>query len=374
MTAGTKSAKVKIRYLVSKGGRYYWRPKKADVEIGFYNESLGKDLITAIKKAQKLNKKLDDYRNNGILPYEQKDKKTKFGSVKHAVELYRKSRGYLELSPITQRNYETYLKRIDQRYGHLDIANLEKKHATKIYEKELTEYGQPRRAEDLAKVFGNVVKNAIAEGIYHGSNPFRELNKKRNPPRQEMWQEEDYINILDACDQLGYEGIKTAIMLSYWGGQRQTDILNMSWNDLKEGYWELKQSKTKAVVRIPIMVLKPLQKHLSLLQKKGLFVVCFNDKNSNIIKKYDRSLFDKHFRKARALSGVDQKLQFKDFRRTAVTKLAQAGCSVPEIASFTGHTVKSVSNMMSVYLSRKGGVSMEAGKKLMLKFNNFNNR
>jgi len=55
---------------------------------------------------------------------------------------------------------------------------------------------------------------------------------------------------------------------------------------------------------------------------------------------------------------------FHDLRGTAVTRLALAGCTVPEIASITGHSLKEVNGILdSHYLSRDAGLAEQAIRK-----------
>jgi len=48
-------------------------------------------------------------------------------------------------------------------------------------------------------------------------------------------------------------------------------------------------------------------------------------------------------------------LQFLHLRHTAVTELAQAGATVPEIAAISGHSIKSVELILERYLVRTAG-------------------
>jgi len=45
-------------------------------------------------------------------------------------------------------------------------------------------------------------------------------------------------------------------------------------------------------------------------------------------------------------------LQFRDLRRTAAVRLAEAGCTVPEIAAITGHTIDTTARILEAYLPR----------------------
>ena len=58
-------------------------------------------------------------------------------------------------------------------------------------------------------------------------------------------------------------------------------------------------------------------------------------------------------------------LTFHDLRGTAVTRLAKAGCTVPEIATITGHSLKDVGTILdSHYLSRDHALGESAIRKL----------
>jgi hypothetical protein len=71
---------------------------------------------------------------------------------------------------------------------------------------------------------------------------------------------------------------------------------------------------------------------------------------------YNANQFSKLFRKVRAeaakgnfVSIADK--QFLDLRDTAVTRLALAGCTIPEIRAITGHTLETVHQILQHYLA-----------------------
>ena len=81
---------------------------------------------------------------------------------------------------------------------------------------------------------------------------------------------------------------------------------------------------------------------------------------------WTESGFRAAWRKGCIASGITN-LTFHDIRGTAVTRLAQAGCTVPEIATFTGHSLKDVGNILdSHYLHRDDGLANSAMEKLEL--------
>ena len=74
--------------------------------------------------------------------------------------------------------------------------------------------------------------------------------------------------------------------------------------------------------------------------------------------------FRSSWRKACAKAGVVG-VTFHDLRGTAVTRLALCGCTEPEIATFTGHTLSDVRSILeSHYLHRDPALAESALRKL----------
>ena len=79
---------------------------------------------------------------------------------------------------------------------------------------------------------------------------------------------------------------------------------------------------------------------------------------------WTESGFRASWRKACKKAGISG-VTFHDLRGTAVTRLALSGCSVAEIASITGHSLKDVGAIIDThYLKRDGGLAVSAIKKL----------
>ena len=62
------------------------------------------------------------------------------------------------------------------------------------------------------------------------------------------------------------------------------------------------------------------------------------------------------------LPGSDQpvELHFHDLRGTAVTLLSEAGCTPQQIATITGHSLKTVHRILERYLARTRGLAEQA--------------
>jgi integrase len=62
------------------------------------------------------------------------------------------------------------------------------------------------------------------------------------------------------------------------------------------------------------------------------------------------------------LPGSDQpvELHFHDLRGTAITLLSEAGCTPQQIATITGHSLKTVHRILERYLARTRGLAEQA--------------
>jgi integrase len=70
------------------------------------------------------------------------------------------------------------------------------------------------------------------------------------------------------------------------------------------------------------------------------------------------------FSEARKAAGIDG-VSFGDLRGTAVTRLALAGCTIPEICAITGHSHEDANRILQAhYLHRDPEIAWNAIRKL----------
>jgi integrase len=119
----------------------------------------------------------------------------------------------------------------------------------------------------------------------------------------------------------------------------------------------LRQGKTKAHVVIPVGA--PLRVFLDATPKKAETILSTTRGTA-----WTEGGFRASWRTACKAAGVEG-LTFHDLRGTAVTRLALAGCEVPEIAAITGHKLSKVAGILdSHYLSRDVALGFSAIRKL----------
>lgn len=78
---------------------------------------------------------------------------------------------------------------------------------------------------------------------------------------------------------------------------------------------------------------------------------------------YREDNFRHVFREIAQAAGIEG-LWFMDLRRTAVVRMAEAGCSTPEIAAVTGHELERTARILEVYLPRTPEMARNAVVKL----------
>ena len=74
--------------------------------------------------------------------------------------------------------------------------------------------------------------------------------------------------------------------------------------------------------------------------------------------------FDRAFRKIARAAGIPDTCSTVTLRRSSTVKLAEAGCSVPEIAAIGGWSVNSVTKMLEIYMPRNTRMARHAITKL----------
>ena len=60
--------------------------------------------------------------------------------------------------------------------------------------------------------------------------------------------------------------------------------------------------------------------------------------------------FNERFRRIAEHAGIDA--QARDLRRTAMLRMAEAGATVPQIASVSGHSIEATQRILETYLPR----------------------
>lgn len=147
------------------------------------------------------------------------------------------------------------------------------------------------------------------------------------------------------------------LLLALWTGQRQGDLLRLSWSAYDGTHIRLRQSKTGARVVLPVGA--PLKAALDAAKKHGPLIL-----TNSLRRPWTSHGFQASWRIAAIKAGIVG-VTFHDLRGTAVTRLAIVGCTEAEIATITGHSLRDVRSILDAnYLHRDPALAESAIKKL----------
>jgi integrase len=244
-------------------------------------------------------------------------------------------------------------------------------------------------ARGLAMANGmmSALSAALAWGRLHGwlpkvhgqiaNNPASRLDLPGAAVRIRIGTDAEIRSLVEASDRvlvggLALSAIGDATLTGLFSGQRKKDVLEFVPGELTNSRIELVQSKTRARVSIPMAprLVERIAAGRARRAKAGYRVV-----SQNIVihegtgLPYHGGTFAEHFQMVRAEavkacpSVAD--FTFPDLRDTAVTWYARAGCTVPEIASITGHSLASIYAILKHYLALDAELADNAVKKLV---------
>ena len=261
----------------------------------------------------------------------------------------------------TRRDYIKQIAKIEHKFGDCPIKALADPRTRGIFMEWRDELSKasPRQADYawavLARVFswakdrGKIAVNPCERGgrVYHGNRV------------DQVWSVEDEAAFLKHAPA----HLHLPLLLALWTGQRQGDLLRLTWFAYDGANIRLRQSKSmrrgKRPVNVVIPVGTPLKAALDATPKRGS-VILLNSDGRPWTQDGFRESWWKGCAKA-AISGVT----FNDLRGTAVTRLALVGCEVPEIASITGHSLNDVNAILDAhYLHRDPALARAAINKL----------
>jgi len=164
----------------------------------------------------------------------------------------------------------------------------------------------------------------------------------------------------------GYYSVGTVILTNYWLGQRLNDILALPIRPIQDGRTVIAQHKTNARVSLPSGMVEELVVRLDQQARQSAAVQAgaVVQPMALIISEATRRPyteagdtthhFGRRFRAVRAEASRTMPdcagLHPQMLRHTAVVALADAGCTVPEIAAISGHSLASVHGILQRYL------------------------
>jgi integrase len=278
------------------------------------------------------------------------------GTLFSILQQYQGSEDFRGLADSTRRSYVALIKRIEKSFGDFPLAALTDRRTRGVFmawrDKIAVESGR-RQADYAWTVLARVLSWANNRGLV-AANPCAKGGRLYRGSRiDKIWTYDDETNFLAKAPP----HLHLPLMLAIWTGQRQRDILRLTWKAYDGTHIRLRQSKTKRRVVIPVGA--PLKAMLDATARTSPVVLVTSEGQP-----WTSDGFRASWRKACAAAGIVG-LTFHDLRGTAVSRLALAGCTDIEIATLTGHSLKDVHAILDAhYLNRDPALAESAVRKL----------
>jgi integrase len=257
------------------------------------------------------------------------------GKMPELIREYLKSPAYQRLAPSTKKSYDWAINKIEAEFFELPISALGERGARKLLLEWRDEMAStPRAADMVMAVLSKIIAFAVdREEI--PKHPLEKVEKLADSSRRDSIWTDDQVAAFKAKAPAR---MVLALELARWTGQRQGDLLKLTWSAYDGTHLTLRQGKTGARVRVKVaQELKALldaEKATRDANKVSAVTILTNRMGQPF-----KEGFRSSWAKACDLAGV-KGVTFHDLRGTFITLAHREGASIREIAEVSGHSEK----------------------------------
>jgi integrase len=273
-----------------------------------------------------------------------------------------------KLAASTKAEYRRMLTAAEAEFGFMPLAALDDPRVRKDFldwrEKVARKSGN-READNRLSAISAMLTWAVDRGRAT-ANHLRGFKRMYHADRSEIiWLPEH----IAAFMKVAPIEMQRALILGLHTGQRQGDLLRVPWSAYDGARISIRQGKARRGSKLGPLVEIPctaaLRRMLDGIDRVSPLILTTKTGQS-LKRRYFARLWDEAMTKAGlqsvSLPGSDHpvELHFHDLRGTAVTLLSEAGCTPQQIATITGHSLKTVHQILERYLARTRGLAEEA--------------
>jgi integrase len=244
----------------------------------------------------------------------------KVGTLGWVIAEYRRSPDFTQLRPNTKKTYLIAMDALADGDAVM-VSDIRKRHVLQMRDRRAD---TPGMANLIVAMFSILLRFA-ADRDYVPYNAATGVKRLRVGEHR-RWPEDAIEHAPDALA----EPFRRAMLLGLYSGQRIGDCAKMRWDDYDRGVLRVEQEKTGARLWIPCH--PDLQRELASWPKLATTILTRADGTPWTGRTLSRA-FSWELTKHPMLEG----LVFHGLRKSAAARLAEAGCSVHEIAAITGH-------------------------------------
>lgn len=258
------------------------------------------------------------------------------GKLAEIIRDYMRSSAFQTLKPSTKEGYEIAIRAIEGEFYDMPARKISASGTRTLFLQWRDEIAEtpPRKADLFMSVLQRILAFTYDREMI-ARHPLEKVEKVSNGTRRDViWSDED----IAAFQLSAPEPLVRALMLALWTGQRQGDLLKLTWSAYDDSSVTLRQSKTGAHVRMKVAA--DLKLALDGVKRSDAVTILTNNQG-----KPWATGFKSSWRKAVEKAGIKGKT-FHDLRGTFVTLAYRNGASIKEISEVSGHSEKDAESII----------------------------
>lgn len=264
------------------------------------------------------------------------------GCLAEIIRAYIKSPIYQGLKPSTKEGYDIAIKAIETNFFDMSAKKISAAGTRTTFLQWRDEIAEthPRKADLFMSVLQRILWFGLDREMIE-RHPLEKVSKISDGSRRDVIWTDDEIDLFrngrkneDGSWEIrpASEPLVRAMMLGLWTGQRQGDLLKLTWKAYDGHSIALRQSKTGAHVRMKVSA--ELKSILDNVKRGNAVTILTNGQGQPWA-----SGFKSSWRKAAEKAGIEDRT-YHDLRGTFVTLAYRNGSSIKQIAEVTGHSEK----------------------------------
>jgi integrase len=264
------------------------------------------------------------------------------GNLSHLIWAY-KTKALPKLRERTQADYRLRLDKIEHRFGALSLRAMSSDAVARhIVAWRDEAAGSPRQADYLIQVLSALLGWGVRERLVSKNQALQIDRLYAGDRRDKVWSIEQEAALFDSAP----EPVRRALILAVETGQRQADLLHLSWSAVRGNHIALRQSKTGVDVAVPIS--RALRLCLEAAPKGTATTILTTDRGMPWQPRGNG--FRAAWRDACVKAGV-KGVTFHDLRGTFATRRMASGWTAEDVALCTGHSLRDLASLER-YVSR----------------------
>jgi integrase len=256
------------------------------------------------------------------------------GAIRQLAEIYVKAPEFTSLSTKWQSARKYYLGIVEDELDWLTVDDLNDRESRgDFYELRDKFASKPDTSDKVMDALKGLLawayeRNKISYNHALGIPRLAKAGKRRNDI---VWTEDQEAIVYASFPPY----LARAFRFSLFTAMRQSDMRALKWENYRDGWITYKQSKTGAVVYLPVFALAPLRELVEGLERRSDYMLTsprgLQLQGPNLRGDFRAALTKTELK--------DADLHWHDLRGTCTTRLLEASCTDAEVAAITGHAI-----------------------------------